>query len=1294
MLKQHKDILAAVIRDLRHELLGYTAKDGTAVRGDLDRELERLGVLPDGRVQPIDALPSATDQERQAHYAAEQFIETAKRQGKLAGEARKDYLEQAGYSWINRLVALRALEARRLINGTLAPSADYGGASEALYVLAQTDPARVAAPDGGWWAVLESACTAQANALPGLFGAGDPVLTLRPSIPALRRCVERIGKGPAAAGVAETDKAFADPDAIGWAYQFYQEEAKAAAFASFKAGKKADARATIAAATQLFTEPYMVKWLLQNSLGRSYHEIYPQSVLPAQWEYYIRADDRRPTTDDQTNDAEMSSIGGQWSVVGGLEGLTVMDPCVGSGHFLREAFDMLAAMYREQHADWEAQHIVETILRRHLHGVDIDPRAVQLAALTLYMRALELLRDEARARRRPMPRWVPQQINLATTPSGLDAAMLERHLVRHPEDRPLRPVLERIFEALSQADILGSLLRPGAEIDAAVAKVQAPRTRDMFAANDDAGAIAQHDPTELKRLVLDRIATAFRAEAGSADPADALFGREAERGVRLLQLLDSKYAVVVTNPPYMGSGNMSAPLRKYVEQNYKSGKRDLYAAFILRCLNLCLKGGRVAMVTQQSWMFLSSFADLRAMPKERHAEALKKREFTGLLRETRIESLAHLGPNAFEEIGGEVVQAALFVIQNKVPSSDQKIIAMRLVGFASAVEKSRALSRPKEFSIIRNTPRQDSFVGIPDAPISYWLTGEFLERFVSNSNFASTFVIKGGLSTTDNERFVRYVWDSPTSDRWISYTKGGGYGRWVGFNYFNVEWGYYGIRMKEYIVTIPGNSHWSRRIFNSEYYFLPGYTYSPIASGSLSLRRMSGSSILGHKGPGVFPASNVKQDVAGIYNTRIMTYMLRAIAPQLGFEVNHLLSLPRYEWDENIDISIASLSSFCSICKSMLVSTSDVIDCLYLPRKELPDATGMVKKVQAYLSTCEGCLEQFTFTAYKLSKSTITSVLADTSIPAGFHPLIAGYDALPELPLELELPELPREVIKYLEQHERRSPSPTELARIKARLRALYEAGPGAKDDGTDEASDAEGGEDDEGEGAVAGAHIPIPTETFLEELSVKMELHPISVYWLLEELRAEGARCKPEERRLLEDRLSVLALRLLGHRWPRQIEAGEPLPAWADADGIIPLVSLGTGEATLAERLRERLREEDGQVGAQRTEALLQELTGATGLEDWLARIFWPRHVRQFKSRPIAWQLASRPAGAGKGRSTRQAPLFECMLYYHATSGDALARLRTQYVEPLLRREESALNEALGKENTASAASANGRVQ
>jgi hypothetical protein len=208
---------------------------------------------------------------------------------------------------------------------------------------------------------------------------------------------------------------------------------------------------------------------------------------------------------------------------------------------------------------------------------------------------------------------------------------------------------------------------------------------------------------------------------------------------------------------------------------------------------------------------------------------------------------------------------------------------------------------------------------------------------------------------------------------------------------------------------------------------------------------------------------------------------------------------------------------------------------------------------------------------------------------------LIGYDVLPIHQDDNNIPlSLPQGLLDHLAQHERIELTAEELARIKALLCVLYEAGPGAKteevDDPTESNSDGEGSDD--AEGTVAGAYIPIPTETFLEELSVKLQIHPISVYWLLEELRAEGVRCLPEERRSLEDRLTVIVLRLLGHRWPKQIEAGQVVPEWVDRDGVIPL-TLGTGEATLADRVRSRLRAEEGDLGAQQVEALLQELTG-----------------------------------------------------------------------------------------------------
>jgi len=338
----------------------------------------------------------------------------------------------------------------------------------------------------------------------------------------------------------------------------------------------------------------------------------------------------------------------------------------------------------------------------------------------------------------------------------------------------------------------------------------------------------------------------------------------------------------------------------------------------------------------------------------------------------------------------------------------------------------------------------------------------------------------------------------------------------------------------------------------------------------------------------------------------------------------------------------------------------------------------------------EGFIEYVILLGAALPHKELQEVLCETGTPAGWFPLILGYDALPPLPAALDLSPLPPEVLDYLAAHPRQHLDPASLTQIKATLRTLYEAGPGAKEAEPDEAEAVEG---DDAEAAGSGGHRPIPTETFLEALSVRLQLHPISVYWLLEEGRAAGWRCKPEERRLLEDRLSVLVLRLLGHRWPRQIAAGEPPPAWADPDGIIPLTP-GPGETALAERLRLRLRAEAGDLGAQQVEALLADLTGES-LDSWLRRSFFPRHVRQFKYRPVAWQLASTPGGGKGGRKGggRRAPAFACLLYYHACTGDALPRIRTGYVEPRLRAEQARLAEARAAADSTAAALAADRV-
>ncbi len=313
----------------------------------------------------------------------------------------------------------------------------------------------------------------------------------------------------------------------------------------------------------------------------------------------------------------------------------------------------------------------------------------------------------------------------------------------------------------------------------------------------------------------------------------------------------------------------------------------------------------------------------------------------------------------------------------------------------------------------------------------------------------------------------------------------------------------------------------------------------------------------------------------------------------------------------------------------------------------------------------EGIMESRVFLLYELSNVESKMIADETGTPAGWHPLIKGYDTIPET----DVCEIPKEVIEYLNNHMRISPSEKELSRIKSRLRTLYEAGPGAKVEDVIEGEEnaADSNEEEETE-LLIGKRIPIPTETFLEELSVKMEIHPISIYWLLKEMREkEGLVCWPECKRYVEDYFTVMILRMLGFRWPKQIEANEPIPEWADKDGIIPITD-HTGEKPLLEKVRDRIGAEFGEdriadIESEFADILYNasckeaEIKGKTPpkkkmtLGQWLEKEFFKRHTSQFKKRPIAWHITSSNG------------TFQVLIFYHKISLDMIKNLKNRHL-------------------------------
>jgi len=1193
--------------------------------------------------------------------------------------ARRESVERAAYTWINRLLALRSMEARNLIYDTLRESEGCNGLSEKLYLLRMDSPTTATEADGGWWTVLRDACAELAQALPGLFAFDDPDAALHPTPGALIQCIELVsGKQPVLpnATLEELDAAFADPDAIGWAYQFYQSEAKAEIDAKCKSGGKAASRAELAAKTQLFTEPYMVQWLLQNSLGRSYVEAHPQSKLPVTWPYYIQPD----TSNEQPERVFQ------------LDELTLLDPCMGSGHFLRAAFDMFVAMYREQHPEMSAVQIANRILDQQLFGIDLDPRAAQLSALTLYLRAWEIVKTERGSC--DMSLYISPQMHLATTPTNLDRGALDRHIQRYPEDVVYRPLLDKVFEGLEQADILGSLLRSREYLDQAIANLQKPHTVELSFSQAEANlrqdvtALAHSDPTQLRQMLLDRIAASFHSESTRTDDVSmTLFGREAERGVRLLQVLDRQYAVVATNPPYLGNNYMNEFLRNHVKKYYPSGKRNLYSTFILRCLELCQPNGRVAMVTMHTWMFLHNFTEFRALLEKKLVIERKKGSFTGILRETSIEVLAHLGPHAFEEIGGEVVQSNMHILKKSIPQLNHHINAFRLIKLKTPQEKAQNLQAATYNKKLMFRVAQNTLLQVNDSVISvYHLPQVLLDLLRKGETVRKLGYVSWGVCTCDNDRFLRFWWEQPVhNNRWVPLAKGGGYCKWEGLDFWAVEWRHSGIAVKTYILEKFPYLKKNYEILVRDYTLnTPGWTFSSMAGKGLAVRQLYTYQITNKKSPAIFSPEQILY-IGGFLNSIISTFILQGLTRSLNVDEGYVASLPLVRGEHSLTAELVRLATF---FKKGIIAR-EVIERLY---------QGDIVKLQgseALLHLIEGAINAEVINAYNLSEQNIQQIREEVGTPAGWYPLISGYDTLPYLSEDLDdLPELPQELHDYLAAHERITPDAQELARIKANLHVLYEAGPGAKGVELEEGEESAEDEESEGEEMVAGVHIPIPTETFLEELSVKMQLHPISVYWLLEELQAtEGVHCRPEERRLLEDRLSVLVLRLLGQRWPKQIEAFEPVPDCVVRDGIIPLVE-ATRHRTLAERVRERLYVEEGDaLRAQDIERDLQKLTGQN-LEQWLRGTFFERHISQFKRRPVVWHLASTPPRRGAGSKKKRGesgasrvPAFECMLYYHACTGDVLARIRTQYVEPLLQSERGKIDTTtLFTEDTATA--------
>ena len=755
--------------------------------------------------------------------------------GDAAG--RRWVVEEQAYVWFNRIVALRFMDA----NGYTSPalvSPDGGamvgqpavlaaakrgefdqqifGSTERITGLLNDTITSPAPQEEAYGLLLRAYCADWNRTMPFMFAPdGDYTTLLMPADMLAGSSVR------AQAVRALTAEMCRDVEVIGWLYQFYIAERKAEVFAGFRKNQKAGA-AEIPAATQLFTPDWIVRYLVENSVGRLWMLNHPSSRLIERMDYYVEptggeADFLRITEPEQ---------------------LTVMDPCCGSGHMLTYAFDLLYAIYEEE--GYAPSEIPTLILTHNVYGTEIDPRAAALAAFALMMKARARQRRFLRSPVLPNIRVIePVEFN-ATELNQLADTEDDTQAGRH------------FWQSFIHADVLGSLIAP------------------------DAAAL----PGAKERLA-----------SITSDTLDVSGLRSrAEQVVVQAEYLSRSYAVVATNPPYMGSSNMGQVLSSWVKKHHPQAKSDLFAAFIERCLKLAdAEHGLVSMITMQAWMFLGSFEKLR-----RH-----------ILCDVPPVTMLHLGERAFDSIGGEVVSTTAFVLEHG-RSADDACEYVRAVPGNSEAEKEHLLRDALTgASDLRFSARPHTLLALPGARLAYWLSPAMTRAFTMGKPLGEVAAPKQGLATADNARFLRQWFEvsrsrtcfdadsretAATSDtKWFPHLKGGEFRKWWGNQDYVVNWENNGAEVQNFR---DANDKQKSRPQNMDYYFKPAISWSRISSGEPAFRIASKGFIPNDVSP-VIPAPEADADrVLSFLNSSCVHRILESLAPTVHFEVGQVSELP------------------------------------------------------------------------------------------------------------------------------------------------------------------------------------------------------------------------------------------------------------------------------------------------------------------------------------------------------------------------------------------------------------------
>ena len=748
----------------------------------------------------------------------------------VSDQGIRQVYEEAAYTWFNRFIAIRILQK----NGIIEPVLDFADESRTPQLVKNAqmgilpmgmaeraqrrlnmllnDPNKVTEQ----FAILITAFCHATPLIDRIFGRLDDYteLLLPDNILAPDGFLDRLNHTPYI-----TEEDYRHTELIGWLYQFYISERKDEVFASFQKGRKAEAE-DIPAATQIFTPNWIVKYMVENTLGRIYLDHNPDAPFKDEMRYLV---DECPMPDGEVKPVLQFDS---------PEELKCADLSCGSGHILTEFFDLLLKIYD---AEWYDPHdAIENIFRNNLTGIDIDTRAKQLSVFALMLKACQI-----------------------------DKSFADAHILPKVYDIPRVPDVSDLDEYLPHF-FLGGNKKVIKETKAAL---------ELMKQASNLGSIMKFEISEETREAI------LEAVARWKEPPFAKAHQAILPCFDLMLALTDKYAAVVMNPPYLGSGRFDATLSKYVKNNYTRSKADLFAIFMDVAIDSLADNGKYGMINMQNWMFIVSYQKLR----------------NHLIANYKFDSMVHLGPGLFDELDGEVVQSTMFIISNNHPSEKTGATYYRLIdGIDCFAKEHMFLSHQREFLNVK----QNSFYRIPGEPIVYWASDVLANSF-SNVQINSLIPVKKGMDTGDNEIYLR-IWFELSINKigfyqnsneefdanhfkWAPYNKGGKPQRkWFGLNQIVVLWENSGEELKLSTANIR----------SQHLYFKKCITWNALATDKTTARISDYGALFDSAGSSMFPEDSMIYYLLGFMNSVCVHNLLYLLNPTMNYGAGSVGALP------------------------------------------------------------------------------------------------------------------------------------------------------------------------------------------------------------------------------------------------------------------------------------------------------------------------------------------------------------------------------------------------------------------